>query len=95
MRVNITAVNLNLLLGFEALLSEQSVTRAATRIGITQAAMSNALRRLRELFGDPLFIRARRGMVPTPRALALGEPIRSGLAQLRDAIQQTGTFDPA
>ncbi|MBV9075364.1 MAG: LysR family transcriptional regulator [Acidobacteria bacterium] len=92
--MNITAVNLNLLVSFEALLSEQNVGRAATRVGITQGAMSNALRKLRELFDDPLFIRTRHGMVPTPRARALSEPVRSGLAQLRSAIAPSRSFHP-
>ena len=78
--VNIGSVNLNVLLAFEALLEEQNVSRAATRIGLSQPAMSNALARLRELFNDPLFIRTSRGMIATSRALELAVPIRDGLA---------------
>jgi DNA-binding transcriptional LysR family regulator len=93
--VNITAVNLNLLLAFEALFEEQNVSRAATRIGLSQPAMSNALARLREVFGDPLFQRKSRGMRATPRALELAGPVRNGLAQLRSALAERPGFDPA
>lgn len=93
--MNISAVNLNLLVALEALLSEQNVGRAAARVGITQGAMSNALRKLRDLFDDPLFIRTHRGMLPTPRARALSGPVRDGLTQLRKAIEYGELFDPA
>jgi DNA-binding transcriptional LysR family regulator len=93
--VNITAVNLNLLLAFEALLEEQSVSRAATRIGLSQPAMSNALARLREVFGDPLFQRKSRGMRATARALELAGPVRNGLTQLRSAFAERPRFDPS
>jgi DNA-binding transcriptional LysR family regulator len=92
--VNINSVNLNLLLAFEALLEEQNVSRAATRIGISQPAMSNALARLRELFNDPLFRRTSRGMKATSRALELAGPVRNGLTQLRGAFADRPLFDP-
>src|SRR3977135_2147183 len=56
--------------------------------------MSNALANLRALFGDPLFVRARYGIVPTPRALALAGPVRQGLRQLDGALNADATFDP-
>jgi DNA-binding transcriptional LysR family regulator len=84
--VNITAVNLNLFVVFEALVAERNVTRAAKRLGVTQSAVSNALRQLRTLFDDPLFLRRSAGVEPTPRALALVEPVRRGLAALGDAL---------
>lgn len=93
--MNITAVNLNLLVAFEALLEEQSVSRAATRIGLSQPALSNALARLRDIFGDPLFQRTSRGMKATARALELAGPVRSGLSQLRSALTERPRFDPA
>jgi DNA-binding transcriptional LysR family regulator len=92
--VNISAVNLNLLVVFEALFEERSVSRAAARVGLSQPAMSNALARLREMFGDPLFTRQRRGMAPTPRAVELAGPVRAGLAQLRGALAGPPAFDP-
>lgn len=91
--MNISGVNLNLLVAFEALLDEQSVTRAARRAGVTQPAMSNTLAQLRQLFDDPLFLRQRTGLTPTLRAQQLAEPIRKGLALLRGAL--TGpSFEP-
>lgn len=84
--MNISGVNLNLLVAFDALLAERHVTRAARRLGVTQSALSNSLRQLRELFDDPLLLRAPRGMVPTPRALALGPEVREGLARLEAAL---------
>jgi len=67
--------DLNLLVAFDALVAERSVTRAARRVGIGQPAMSHALSRLRELFGDPLFVRTTDKMRPTTRALELAAPI--------------------
>ena len=93
--MNISSVNLNLLLAFEALLEEQNVGRAATRIGLSQPAMSNALARLREVFNDPLFQRTSRGMRPTTRALELAGPVRHGLSHLRAAFAERPRFDPA
>ena len=61
-------IDLNLLVALDALTRERSVTKAAERAGVTQSAMSHTLRRLRELFDDPLLVRGRGGMVLTPRA---------------------------
>lgn len=91
--MNISAVNLNLLTAFEALFEEQSVTGAARRSGVTQPAMSNTLAQLRQLFDDPLFVRQRTGLSPTPRARELIEPIRQGLRLLASALSEPG-FDP-
>ncbi|HYQ15317.1 MAG TPA: LysR family transcriptional regulator [Polyangiaceae bacterium] len=84
--MNINAVNLNLLVAFDALFEELSVTAAARRAGVTQPAMSNTLAQLRALFGDPLFLRHRTGLTPTARAKQLAEPIRSGLRLLQGAL---------
>jgi DNA-binding transcriptional LysR family regulator len=84
--MNITTVNLNLFVVFDALVAERNVTRAAKRLGVTQSAVSNALRQLRSLFDDPLFLRRSAGVEPTPRALALVEPVRRGLDALGDAL---------
>lgn len=91
--MNIGSVNLNLLVALDALLEERSVTRAARRAGVTQPAMSNSLSQLRSLFGDPLFSRHAHGLEPTPRALALAEPIRQGL-RLFGAALSPPSFDP-
>ena len=84
--MNINAVNLNLLVAFDALFEERSVTAAARRAGVTQPAMSNTLAQLRTLFGDPLFLRHRTGLTPTARAKQLAEPIRGGLRLLQGAL---------
>lgn len=93
--MNISSINLNLLVAFEALLEERSVSRAAKRAGLSQPAMSNALARLRAMFGDPLFNRVARGITPTARALELAAPVRAGLAHLRGAFEERPSFDPA
>ena len=92
--MNISAINLNLLVAFDALFEELSVTRAARRAGVTQPAMSNTLAQLRELFDDALFVRHRTGLNPTARAKELAEPIRKGLALLQNALSGS-SFDPA
>jgi LysR family transcriptional regulator, nod-box dependent transcriptional activator len=93
--VNLAGVDLNLLVTLDALLAERSVTRAATRIGLSQPGMSNALARLRKLFDDPLLVREGLNLVPTPRALALAAPVREALALIQGAMDDRSTFDPA
>lgn len=92
--MNISGVNLNLLVAFDALFSELSVTAAARRAGVSQPAMSNTLAQLRVLFADTLFMRHRTGLSPTPRARELAEPIRQGLKLLERALAAP-RFDPA
>lgn len=92
--MNISGVNLNLLVAFDALFSEQSVTAAARRAGVTQPAMSNTLAQLRALFDDALFVRHRTGLHPTARAKELAEPIRQGLKLLESALSAP-RFEPA
>ncbi|MBY0504453.1 MAG: LysR family transcriptional regulator [Bryobacteraceae bacterium] len=92
--MNIEALDLNLLLAFDALYEERNVSRAARRIGISQPAMSNALARLRVALNDPLFERTGRGIRPSTRAERLGPAVRSGIAQLRRALQPDPRFDP-
>lgn len=87
-------LDLNLLRVFEALMSEQSVSRAAAKLRLSQPATSSALNRLREALGDPLLVRTREGMVPTPRALALRGPVTASLRQLREALVAPAPFDP-
>src|SRR5881227_2273875 len=67
--------DLNLLVTLDVLLAEGSVARAAERLRLSPSAMSRTLARLRETLGDPLLVRAGRGLVPTPRALELAEPV--------------------
>jgi DNA-binding transcriptional LysR family regulator len=91
--IDAAALDLNLLVVFEALLTHGSVTRAARRVGLSQPALSSALGRLRARIGDPLFERTGRGMRPTPRALAMAQPVRRGLAEFERAL--SGSRAPA
>src|SRR6201999_338103 len=93
--VNLSRVDLNLLVHLDALLREKSVTRAASRVGIGQSAMSHNLARLRELFGDELLTRGAGGMRLTPRAATLLEPVRTMLAQVEALVSRDQAFDPA
>jgi DNA-binding transcriptional LysR family regulator len=92
--MNITDLDLNLLRAFDAIATEGSVTVAGERIGLSQPAMSNALARLRTLFGDPLFVRTPRGMRPTPFAQQLERPVREALRLIQTALQQHAGFEP-
>ena len=87
-------IDLNLLISLHILLQEGSVSRAADRLSITQPAMSKTLGRLRETFDDPLFVRSKRGIQPTPRALGLAGELKSVLTQI-DALLDAGDFSPA
>lgn len=91
--MNIERIDLNLLVYLDTLLRERNVTRAASYLGITQPAMSNGLRRLRELFDDPLLVRTSSGMTPTERALELQPVIRSVLAAVEKAVQPKKPFE--
>ncbi len=93
--MNVQDVDLNLLRVFDAVLHERGVTAAAARLGLTQPAVSNALARLRAVFGDGLFVRTAGGMDPTPFARELAEPVRQALALLEAALAHGPGFDPA
>lgn len=92
--MNIHRVDLNLLVYLDALLRERNVTRAAHQVGISQPAMSNGLKRLRELFKDPILIRTSAGMSPTERALELQPQVRSVLSNIEVFIQPETDFEP-
>lgn len=85
--------DLNLLIVFDALMQERSVTRAGNRVGLSQPAMSHALSRLRHMLKDELFDRTPKGMVPTPRAQMLAQPLRDALAAMQLALEPVA-FDP-
>ena len=91
---NLARLDLNLLVALDALLTERGVTRAAARVGLGQSAMSHNLARLRALFGDELLTRAPEGMRPTPRALALVDPVRVALSQIQALVSRDEAFDP-
>ena len=88
-------IDLNLLAAFDALMSELNVTRAAARVRVSQPAMSAALSRLRKLFGDPLFLRSPQGLLPTPRARELAEPLSQALRQIEAVLVKKPAFVPA
>jgi DNA-binding transcriptional LysR family regulator len=91
--MNLATFDLNLLVAFDALMMERSVTRAGMKLGLSQPAMSANLRRLRELLKDELFERGSDGMRPTPRAMALAAPIRQILQQVQTTLDPS-PFDP-
>lgn len=88
-------LDLNLLVAFDALVSEASVSRAAARLFVGQPAMSHALARLRETFGDDILFRDGAGMRPTPRALALAGAVRQVLDDIQHLARGARAFDPA
>lgn len=85
-------LDLNLLRVFDAVMTEQNLTRAAGRLAMTQPAVSNALKRLRDSLGDELVIRTAHGVKPTPRAETLWPSVRRALAELEEAVSPT-VFD--
>lgn len=85
-QMNIAQFDLNLLKTFEALHDESSASRAAVRLGVTQSAISAGLRRLREVYGDPLFVRTGRGLAPTLRANQLKPVISEALERCRQSL---------
>ncbi len=92
--MKLSSIDLNLLHVLHVMLQEESVTRAAKRLGVTPPAVSNSLRRLRELLDDPLFVKRGRGLVATPRAIATRSLLAESLDGLAAVIQRE-TFDPA
>jgi DNA-binding transcriptional LysR family regulator len=82
------------LVALNVLLEERSVTRAARRLGITQSSMSHRLARLRAELGDALFVRDGAALTPTPRALAIAEPLAEALRALDAAVASPPSFDP-
>ena len=92
--INLSRIDLNLLVHLDALLTERSVTRAAARVGLGQSAMSHNLARLRDVFGDELLTRGPEGLRLTPRATALVEPVRTALAQIQGLVSRDEAFEP-
>jgi DNA-binding transcriptional LysR family regulator len=88
-------IDFNLFVVLEAIFVEGSVTRAADKLNLSQPAISHALARLRELFGDPLFVRRGNSMVPTPLTRNNIEAIRAALRNLESTLLGTRQFDPA
>jgi DNA-binding transcriptional LysR family regulator len=88
------ALDLNLLVVFDAIMRDRSVTRAGQRLGLSQPAMSHALTRLRHMLKDELFVRSPNGMMPTPRAEGLATPIRIALDGLQQSLEPE-EFEPS
>ena len=93
--MNLARIDLNLLVALHALLEERSVTRAAARLSVGQPAMSATLRRLRDVFGDPLFVRDGRGVVPTAFAEGLAAPLARALADVETVLAGRRAFEPS
>jgi len=92
--MNLSDVDLNLFVVFDAIYREQNLTRAGEIIGITQPAVSNSLSRLRKLFNDPLFVRTSEGMVPTPVAQNIIGAIRQSLELMRSSVKRAKALNP-
>jgi DNA-binding transcriptional LysR family regulator len=93
--MNLAAIDANLLVSLHALLSEQSVSRAARSVGLAQSSMSHTLARLRSHFADPLLVPSGRRLVLTERGRALVEPVRLAMAQLETVFADSLEFDPS
>lgn len=94
-KIDLSRVNLNLLVLFEAVLEERHVGRTADRLSLTASAVSHGLGRLRRLLNDPVFVRTPKGVVPTARAIELAAPIADILVRVRSVISTAEPFDPA
>ena len=92
-RMHLHEIDLNLLTLLEALFATKSVTQAGDRVGLSQPAASRALGRLRRTLGDPLFVRGDTGLIATPRAEGLREPLTRALSGIRDVVAPQ-RFDP-
>ena len=92
--MNLSNIDLNLFIVFDAIYTEGNLTRAGQILGITQPATSNALARLRDTFNDPLFVRTAHGMLPTPLAQNIITPVRSALKLLRGSVHDSRVFNP-
>lgn len=91
--MNIKKLSINLLVSFDALMTECSVSVAAKKCHITQAAMSNSLKQLRDIFDDPLFIRESKGIKPTSKATSLHTKVRAAITSIEDVFIEEN-FDP-
>ena len=93
--IDLRRIDLNLLLVFEVLMAERSVTRAAERLARTQSAVSHSLARLREQLDDPLLVKRAGRMVPSPYALQLADEVRAILRTIERVLAPAAAFDPS
>ncbi len=91
---DLASLDLNLLVVFDAIFKERSITLAAQRVGLSQPAASSALNRLRRTFNDPLFVRTARGMQPTPHAQLLAPPLQRACELIAGSLEIGAIFDP-
>lgn len=94
-QIDLSRVDLNLLVLYEAVMAECHVGRAAGRLHLTPSAVSHGIGRLRRLLHDPLFLKTPRGVTPTERAVQLAVPIAELLARVRGVVGSAAPFDPA
>jgi DNA-binding transcriptional LysR family regulator len=92
--MHLSRIDLNLLVVFDTVYTEGGITAASRKLNLSQPAVSHALGRLRELFGEPLFERQGRGIAPTPIARAIAGPVREALAAMERTLGEAGTFEP-
>ncbi len=92
--IDISNINLNLLVVFDVLMREQNLTKTGEQLGLSQPTISHALKGLREMFNDELFIKSAGGMRPTKQALHLIEPLRCALAKIEGTLHLENIFDP-
>lgn len=93
--VDLRKLDLNLLVTFEAIYTAGNISHAAKRLNVSQPTISNALARLRDTVGDPLFIRSGRGVAPTPRATGMIGPVRDALQMIQSGFGDDERFDPS
>ncbi|MFM2055650.1 MAG: hypothetical protein RLY71_35 [Pseudomonadota bacterium] len=93
--MELSDIDLNQLVLFQQLMVERRVSKVADNLGLTQSAVSNTLAKLRKQFGDDLFVRTAAGMMPTPFAEQLAEPIGYALGMIHSGLNQHSRFDPA
>src|SRR3954452_8522735 len=93
--IDLSRIDLNLLVVFEAVMRERHVGRTADKLSLSPSAISHGLGRLRRLLHDPLFLKTPKGVVPTARAAELAAPIGDVLAGVRSVLPPAEPFDPA
>lgn len=93
--IDLSRIDLNLLVSFATVLEERNVGRAAAKLRLSPSAVSHGLKRLRLLFNDPLFLRTPKGVVPTARAIEIEDGVRDVLARVRSIVATAEPFDPA
>lgn len=92
--IDLSRIDLNLLVLFDTVLKEMHVGRAAARLNLSPSAVSHGIRRLRQTFNDPVFLKHPKGVVPSARALSMAEPVAQVLAQVRQVVASADRFDP-